>query len=90
MGYGVQIPAHQLSGPKMAWDFRGYGLLEAWVKRVLTVDKEVSIFGHIHKTLNSVIFNVIINSEPNCYFLPLSWQYFMQILKYAQHSENSI
>ena len=37
MGYGVQIPTHQLGGPKMAWDLRGYGLSEAWVKRVSTV-----------------------------------------------------
>ena len=37
MGYGLQILAHQLGGPKMAWDFRGYGLSEAWVKRVSTV-----------------------------------------------------
>ena len=40
MGYGLQIPAHQLGGPKMAWDFRGYGLSEAWVKRVSTVMQE--------------------------------------------------
>ena len=41
MGYGVQIPA-QLGGPKMAWVIRGYGLSEAWVKRVSTVtDSEV-------------------------------------------------
>ena len=39
MGYGLQIPAHQLGGPKMAWDFRGYGLSEAWVKRVSTVPR---------------------------------------------------
>ena len=26
MGYGVQFPAHQGSGPKNLWDFRGYGL----------------------------------------------------------------
>ena len=38
MGYGVQIPAHQLGGPKMLWDFRGYGLSGAWVMRVSTVD----------------------------------------------------
>ena len=37
MGYGMKIPAHQLGGPKMAWDFRGYGLSEAWVKGVSTV-----------------------------------------------------
>ena len=37
MGYGVQIPAHQLGGPKMLWDFRGYGLSGAWVMRVSTV-----------------------------------------------------
>jgi hypothetical protein len=37
MGYGVQIPAHQLGGPKKAWDFRGYGLSEAWVMGVSTV-----------------------------------------------------
>jgi len=33
--YGVQIPAHQLGGPKKAWDFRGYGLSEAWVTGVI-------------------------------------------------------
>ena len=37
MGYGVQIPAHQLGGPKKLWDFRGYGLSGAWVTRVSTV-----------------------------------------------------
>ena len=37
MGYGLQIPAHQLGGPKWVWDFRGYGLSGAWVKRVSTV-----------------------------------------------------
>ena len=37
MGYGLQIPAHQLGGLKWVWDFRGYGLSGAWVKRVLTV-----------------------------------------------------
>ncbi|KIJ98984.1 hypothetical protein K443DRAFT_102980 [Laccaria amethystina LaAM-08-1] len=37
MGYGVQIPAHQLGGPKKTWDFRGYGLSEAWVTGVSTV-----------------------------------------------------
>jgi len=37
MGYGLQIPAYQLGGPKSIWDFRGYGLSNAWVMRVLTV-----------------------------------------------------
>ncbi|KIK05649.1 hypothetical protein K443DRAFT_37170, partial [Laccaria amethystina LaAM-08-1] len=37
MGYGLQIPAHQLGGPKRVWDFRGYGLSNAWVMRVSTV-----------------------------------------------------
>ncbi|KIJ93365.1 hypothetical protein K443DRAFT_112149, partial [Laccaria amethystina LaAM-08-1] len=37
MGYGLQIPAHQLGGPKRVWDFWGYGLSNAWVMRVLTV-----------------------------------------------------
>ncbi|KIJ98193.1 hypothetical protein K443DRAFT_104355, partial [Laccaria amethystina LaAM-08-1] len=42
MGYGglqtlAHHYAHQLGGPKKAWDFRGYGLSEAWVTRVLTV-----------------------------------------------------
>ena len=37
MGYGLQIPAHQLGGPKWVWDFRSYGLSGAWVKRVSTV-----------------------------------------------------
>jgi len=37
MGYGLQIPAYQLGGPKSLWDFRGYGLSNAWVMRVLTV-----------------------------------------------------
>ena len=39
MGYGLQIPTHQLGGPKWVWDFRGYGLSGAWVKRVSTVFK---------------------------------------------------
>jgi hypothetical protein len=26
MGYGVQIPANQVGGPKMVWYFRVYGL----------------------------------------------------------------
>ena len=37
MGYGVQFHAHQGSGPKNIWDFRGYGLWQAWVMRVPTV-----------------------------------------------------
>ena len=37
MGYGVQFPAHRGGGPKNVWDFRGYGLWQAWVMRVLTV-----------------------------------------------------
>jgi hypothetical protein len=37
MGYGLQIPAHQLGGPKRVWDFWGYGLSNAWVMRVSTV-----------------------------------------------------
>ena len=41
MGYGVQIPAHQLGGPKKLWDFRGYGLSGAWVTRVSTVSNKI-------------------------------------------------
>ncbi|KIJ99617.1 hypothetical protein K443DRAFT_43130, partial [Laccaria amethystina LaAM-08-1] len=37
MGYGLQIPAHQLGGQKRVWDFWGYGLSNAWVMRVSTV-----------------------------------------------------
>ena len=37
MGYGLQIPAHQLSGPERVWNFRAYGLSNAWVMRVSTV-----------------------------------------------------
>ncbi|KIK00102.1 hypothetical protein K443DRAFT_100943, partial [Laccaria amethystina LaAM-08-1] len=37
MGYGVQFPAHRGSGPKNVWDFRGYGLWQAWIMRVPTV-----------------------------------------------------
>jgi hypothetical protein len=33
MGYGVQFPAHRGGGPKNVWDFRGYGLWQAWVMR---------------------------------------------------------
>jgi hypothetical protein len=40
MGYGLQIPAHQLGGPKrVLWDFWGYGLSNAWVMRVSTVNQ---------------------------------------------------
>ena len=42
MGYGLQIPTHQLGGPKWVWDFRGYGLSGAWVKRVSTVSVMVA------------------------------------------------
>jgi hypothetical protein len=37
MGYGMQIPAHRVGGPKKLWDFGVYGLSESWVKRVPTV-----------------------------------------------------
>ena len=50
MGYGLQIPAHQLGGPKMAWDFRGYGLSEAWVTRVSTVLLSRGKRGHVQYT----------------------------------------
>jgi hypothetical protein len=39
MGYGMQIPAHRVGGPKKLWDFRVYGLSESWVKRVPTVSQ---------------------------------------------------
>ena len=42
MGYGVQFPAHWGSRPKNVWDFRGYGLWQAWIMRVLTVTSNVS------------------------------------------------
>ena len=44
MGYGVQLPAHQGSGPKNVLDFRGYGLWQAWVMRVPTVDTKIADF----------------------------------------------
>ena len=56
MGYGLQIPAHQLGGPKMAWDFRGYGLSEAWVKRVLTV---------VHSVPTSIMY-ISLSSQTHC------------------------
>ena len=37
MGYGMQIPAHRVGGPKNIWDFRVYGLSKSWVMRVSTV-----------------------------------------------------
>ena len=37
MGYGMQIPAHQLGGPIVLWVIRGYGLSQVWVKRSSTV-----------------------------------------------------
>ena len=37
MGYGSEFPANQLSGPKILWDFREYGLSGIWVKREVTV-----------------------------------------------------
>jgi hypothetical protein len=33
MGYGVQIPAHQLGGPAELWVIGGYGLCEVWDTR---------------------------------------------------------
>jgi hypothetical protein len=37
MGYGMQIPAHRVGGPKNVWDFEVYGLSKSWVMRVSTV-----------------------------------------------------
>jgi hypothetical protein len=37
MGYGLEIPAYQVGGPKKPWGIRGYGLYPLWVKRGLTV-----------------------------------------------------
>ena len=37
MGYGVQIPANQVGGPKMLWYFMAYGLSRVWVMGVSTV-----------------------------------------------------
>jgi hypothetical protein len=37
MGFGVQIPIHQLGGMILLWDSRGYGLSKVWVKRGSTV-----------------------------------------------------
>jgi hypothetical protein len=56
MGYGVQIPAHQLGGPKKAWDFRGYGLSEAWVMGVTHIVQTIKVpsmtgRGTAHSTL---------------------------------------
>ena len=58
MGYGLQIPAHQLGGPKMAWDFRGYGLSEAWVKRVSTVYRYFARFFFPQLSLSSLTLSV--------------------------------
>jgi len=44
MGYGMQIPAHQLGGPIVQWDIRGYGLPQVWVKRSLTVQSRIDCF----------------------------------------------
>ena len=41
MGYGVQFPAHRGGGPKNVWDFGGYGLWQAWVMRVPTVQNSL-------------------------------------------------
>jgi GMP synthase-like glutamine amidotransferase len=37
MGYGMQFPANRLGGSLKLWGKRGYGLIEVWVKRGLTV-----------------------------------------------------
>src|ERR1700678_3249948 len=37
MGYGVEIPAHQVGGQEKLWDIRVYGLSKVWVMRVSTV-----------------------------------------------------
>jgi hypothetical protein len=36
-GYGMQIPAHRVGGPKNIWDFKVYGLSKSWVMRGSTV-----------------------------------------------------
>ena len=44
MDYGIHFSANQLGGPKKVWGIREYGLLELWVKRVLTVDLKAPKF----------------------------------------------
>ena len=42
MGYDMQIPAHQLGGPKKVWGMRDYGLSGLCVMRESTVVMIVS------------------------------------------------
>jgi len=50
MGYGMQIPAHRVGGPKNIWDFGVYGLSKSWVMRVSTVV-------HVNRTKQKVAFD---------------------------------
>ena len=50
MGYAMHFPAHQLGGHKMLWDKRGYGFIEVWVKRGLTVHPN-----HANHTIEGII-----------------------------------
>ena len=42
MGYGRKFSANQLGGQLKLWGKRGYGLIQVWVKRGLTVLPEAS------------------------------------------------
>ena len=70
MGYGLQIPAHQLGGPKMAWDFRGYGLSKAWVKRVSTVSEFVFrvFLPYAHHLLSHLLWSIL--HDPGLVWIP--------------------
>ena len=72
MGYGLQIPAHQLGGTKWVWDFRGYGLSGAWVKRVSTVCE-----------IGSRAFALILTHNPKIY----EWSLKCILVGYSPHSK---
>ena len=47
MGYGVQIPAHQVGRLAELWGIGGYGLSQAWVMTGSTVHIYILIKHHV-------------------------------------------
>ena len=48
MGYGRKFSANQLGGQLKLWGKRGYGLIQVWVRRGLTV---VPYIKYLHRTI---------------------------------------
>jgi len=60
MGYGSEIPAYQVGGPKNAWGLRGYGLSHLWVKRGSTVLHQAPKIALAHREADQLVGSTVV------------------------------